>query len=160
MSTAYIETSVPSYYVARPSTNLLQAARQAVTRSWWDGGCSGLDLYTSTETTEEAGRGDREMAEARRQLLKDIPRLAINRRVGLLAAKLIARGLIPAVAGSDAIHISVASVHGLDFLVTWNFRHIANPFIRSRLGEEVEAFGVRLPVICTPEELVEDHGDH
>lgn len=159
MPTAYIETSVPSYYVARPSTNLLQAARQAATRSWWDGGCSGLDLYTSTEALDEAGRGDPQMAAARIQLMQGVPRLAINRRVGSFATRLIARGLIPATAGSDAIHISVASVHELDFLVTWNFRHIANPFIRSRLSAEAEAFGVRLPVICTPEELLTGHGN-
>jgi len=67
-----VGADVPSYYVARPSANLVQAARQAATRSWWDGGCSGLDLYTSTEALDEAGRGDSQMAAARIHLLRSL----------------------------------------------------------------------------------------
>jgi hypothetical protein len=156
MPTAYIETSVPSYYVARPSSSLIQAARQATTRSWWDGGCSGLELYTSLETLDEAGRGDKQMIEARLRLLEDIPLLQINQAAASLATQLVSKRVIPASAGSDAVHIAVASVHATDFLVTWNFRHIANPFLRDRLRREVADFGAVLPVICTPEELLQD----
>jgi hypothetical protein len=157
MATAYIETSVPSYYVARPSSRLIQAARQATTRSWWDGGCSGLDLYTSLETLDEAGRGDEQMIDARMQLLEGIPLLQINQAAASLASQLVSKRVIPASAGSDAVHIAVASVHATDFLVTWNFRHIANPFLRDRLRRAVADFGAVLPVICTPEELLQDH---
>ena len=159
MPTAYIETSVPSYYVARPSNSLVQAARQATTRSWWDGGCSGLALYTSLETLDEARRGDREMAEERLKLLEGIPLLQINEAAATLALQLVSRRVIPASAGSDAVHIAVASVHRTDFLATWNFRHIANPFIQHRLRREVADLGGVLPVICTPEELLEHEND-
>ena len=157
MATAYIETSVPSYYVARPSSSLIQAARQATTRIWWDGGCSGLDLYTSLETLDEAGRGDTQIIEARLKLLEGIPLLQLNQAAASLASELVCKRVIPASAGSDAMHIAVASAHGTDFLVTWNFQHIANPFLRDRLRREVAGFGAVLPVICTPDELLQDN---
>ena len=70
MPRAYIETTIPSYYVARTSLNLLQASRQASTRLWWDNGYSGFDLFTSLEAIEEAQEGDLEMARLRVELLQ------------------------------------------------------------------------------------------
>jgi predicted nucleic acid-binding protein len=160
MATAYIETTIPSYYVARPSNVLVQAARQTLTRTWWDGGYSGFELYTSLPTIEEAARGEEEMARARLTLIDGIPLLEVNDQADALARELIGAGVIPSSAAPDATHIAVASVHGLDFLVTWNFRHIANPFIRDRLQGRVTHFGARLPVICTPEELLQDDESH
>lgn len=154
MPSAYIETTIPSYYVARPSMSLIQASRQASTQAWWDTGCSGFDLFTCSEVIEEAGIGDPELAQRRLQLLASIPRLELNEAVGLVAETLLKNGLIPPKAASDAIHIGVASVHQIDYLITWNFKHIANPFIRSRLRRLIEESGFHLPVICTPEELI------
>lgn len=154
MPSAYIETTIPSYYVARPSGSLIQASRQASTRLWWDGGCSGFDLVTSLEAIEEAEQREPEMAAARIALLSRVRR-PITEDVGTVASELVRSGLIPSKAASDAIHISVASVHGTDFLVTWNLRHIANPYIRSRLRQAVEDLGFHLPVICSPEELLQ-----
>lgn len=111
MATAYIETTIPSYYVARPSNSLIQAARQASTREWWDGGYSGLDLFTSLETLDEAAKGDREMASTRQAMLDSIPLLHVTDGVIALAANLVSTGLVPAKAASDAIHIAIASVH-------------------------------------------------
>lgn len=156
MATAYIETTVPSYYVARPSNVLVQAARQTMTRSWWDQGCSGFKLYTSLPTIDEAAQGESVMAQARLRLLDNIALLEVNDAADALARHLIQAGVIPSSAAPDATHIAVASVHALDFLVTWNFRHIANPFIRDRLQTQVADFGAHLPVICTPEELLRD----
>ena len=141
MPSAYIETTIPSYYVARTSVNLLQASRQASTRLWWDTGCSGFDLFTSLEALDEAAEGDEEMAQMRLTLLHKARRLEITDDVGSLAARLIDGGLIPAKAASDSIHIAVASVHRMDYLVTWNFKHIANPHIRARLRHAVADFG-------------------
>lgn len=114
MPSAYIETTIPSYYVARTSLNLLQASRQASTRLWWDSGCSGFDLFTSLEAIEEAQEGDAEMARMRLELLQRATRLDITDAVGALAQRFVATGLIPDRAASDAIHIAVASVHGMD----------------------------------------------
>lgn len=159
MATAYIETTIPSYYVARPSTNLIQAARQVSTRRWWDTGCSGFELFTSQEVLDEVGRGAPPMAGARLGLIQQLGVLEVSDEVGSLVQHLISSQLVPARAASDAVHIAVASVHGMDFLVTWNFRHIANPHIQERLQVAVAAFGVHLPVICTPEELLNDEDD-
>ncbi len=159
MATAYIETTLPSYYVARPSSSLLQAARQANTRAWWDSGCSGFELFTSQETLDETARGESGMAEDRLALIRGLPVLAVSETAGELAKRLLAKGLVPLKAASDAIHIAVACAHGMDYLVTWNFKHIANPYIRERLRQAVLDFGLTLPVICTPEELLNDEND-
>ena len=159
MATAYIETTIPSYYVARPSNSLIQASRQASTREWWDGGCSGLDLFTSLETLDEAAKGDVEMANARQDLLAAVRLLPVTDEVIELAANLVSTGLVPAKAASDAMHIAVASVHRIDYLVTWNFKHIANPFSRDRLRIAVADVGFELPVMCSPDELLQNNED-
>lgn len=141
MATAYIETTVPSYYVARTSDSLLQAAKQAATRRWRDAGCSSFDLFTSLETLDESGKGDTRMASDRLALLRDIPLLPLSDKGLELARDLVASGIIPQKAASDALHIAVASTHRMEYLVTWNFKHIANPFIRDRLRSAVAAAG-------------------
>jgi len=98
-------------------------SRQASTREWWDGGCSGLDLFTSLETLDETAKGDEEMATARQGLLAAVRLLPVTDEVSALASTLVASGLVPAKAASDAMHIAVASVHGIDYLVMWNFKH-------------------------------------
>ena len=159
MSTAYIETTIPSYYTSRPARDLVQIVRQNNTKTWWDGGCSGFNLVTSQETIDEASRGDSESAGKRLELLSAIPVLEITPRVEALVRRLLERGLVPSSVASDAIHIAVASVHRIDFLVTWNFKHIANPHIRQKLREEVASFGDNLPVMCSPEELLRDEDE-
>lgn len=159
MATAYIETTIPSYYVARSSPSLFHAAKQAATREWWDGGCSGLSLYTSFETIIEAGKGDERMAEDRLRLLQGIPILPLPDQAVGLVSKLINSGIVPAKAASDAVHIAVASANGIDYLVTWNFKHIANPFIRGRLRKAVGDAGFELPIMCSPDELLQNNED-
>jgi len=160
MSSAYIETTIPSYYVARASMGVIQASRQATTRVWWDSGCSGFDIYTSSEVIDEAGVGDPQMARERIDMIASVKRLPMNEAVAVLAETLVKRGLVPTKAASDAIHIAVASVHAMDYLVTWNFKHIANPFIRERLRKLVAESGYRLPVMCNPEELLQYDEDN
>lgn len=153
MQTAYIETRIPSYYAGRLSYSLLQAAKQKLTREWWDGGCSNLEIFTSLETLDEISEGDPVVAAARVKLMEGVPVLEISGQVRSLTHSLLTKNLVPMKASSDAVHIAVAAVHGLDFLVTWNIKHIANPFIREKLQKEVIASGFQLPMICTPEEL-------
>jgi hypothetical protein len=99
------------------------------------------------------------MAEDRLALIRDLPVLDVSEAAAVLTRTLLAKGLIPVKAASDAVHIAVASAHGIDYLVTWNFKHIANPFIRNRLRQVVLEAGMLLPVICTPEELLNDETD-
>lgn len=157
MATAYIETTIPSYYVARLSNSLSHAAKQAATREWWDGGCSGLSLFTSFETIVEAGKGDERMAEERLHLLEGVPLLPLSDQAVGLVQELIDSGIVPAKAASDAVHIAVASANSIDYLVTWNFKHIANPFVRDRLRKAVGQAGLKLPIMCSPEELLQNN---
>lgn len=159
MPRAYIESSVPSFYVARPSRQLALIAKQQATKDWWDGGCSGLEIVTSLETLDEIAKGDSEKAQERLDLVSELPILAVTDDVADLAEKLVDSGIVPKKASSDAIHIAVASVHAVEFLVTWNFRHIANPFLRERIRDLVNGKGFRMPTMCSPEELLEYNED-
>jgi hypothetical protein len=113
-------------------------------------------LYTSEAVLEEAGEGDSLMADARLRLLAGIPLLDINEQVADLADELVQKGLVPATAARDAIHIAAASVHQMQFLLTWNCKHIANPHIREGIRACISRQGIELPVICTPEEFIGD----
>ena len=154
MARAYIETSIPSYYTARNSREIHQFAKQQATRDWWDGGCSGFELVTSTETLNEAKRGNPEQAAKRTELLSNLPILGVNSQVEDLTAELIDLGAVPKSVVSDAIHIAVSAVHEVEYLITWNFKHIANPTMRSKIREIVAAMGYRLPEMCSPDELL------
>lgn len=149
-------TPIMTPITARSARSLLQASRQVATQEWWDSGCSGFDLVTSTETLNESGEGDPEMAGARLALLQGIRVLPVTESAAGLARTLVASGLVPAVASPDAVHIALASVHHIDFLVTWNFKHIANPHIRERMRTAINDSGFRMPVMCSPEELLND----
>ncbi len=156
MATAYIETTIPSYYSARNARSILQASRQLATREWWDEGCSGFELVTSTETLNEAAEGDSNMAAERLILLQGIRVLPVTNEAANLARLLVATGLVPNIASPDAVHIALASVHHIDFLVTWNFKYIANPHIRERMRTKINEMGYRMPVMCSPEELLNE----
>ena len=82
-----------------------------------------------------------------------MPYLAVDDRVNRLAIKLIGPGAIPATATEDAVHLAICAVHSVPYLLTWNFRHLANATIRLKLDYLCTDAGYRLPQICTPEEL-------
>jgi hypothetical protein len=152
----FIETTIPSLYVSRPSLNLLQLARQELTRQWWDFQRQQFDLFTSQLVLDEAADGEAAKASERLQVLAGIPLLDINQPVRALADQLVSRGVLPSVASRDAVHLAAAGVHRMDFLLTWNCKHIANPFIADQLQACFSAAGVHLPVICTPEQFFTD----
>ncbi len=156
----FIETTIPSYYVARPSRDVLLFAKQERTREWWDMRRQQFDLFTSQLVLEEAGDGEAAKAAERLQLLADIRLVDLTEPVVLLAKKLISTGILPNVAGSDAFHLAAAGAHRMDFLLTWNCKHIANPFIADRLRACFSDAGVHLPVICTPEQFFPDEHKH
>jgi hypothetical protein len=87
--------------------------------------------------------------------LRGIPRLAGDRRVVGLAKDLVERGTLPGTARVDAAHVGIAAANGMEYLSTWNLRHLANASIRGKIEEAVRAAGMVPPIICTPEELME-----
>ena len=154
--TIYLETTVISYLTARPSRNLRVVAHQEITADWWTRRRTRFDLYVSRLVIDEASAGDVEAAAQRLVTLKGIPRLEFTEAASLLAAHLVAEAAIPRQAVEDALHVAVAAAHGMDYLLTWNCRHIANATMRNRIADVCAVSGFEAPVICTPEELLED----
>ncbi len=144
-----------SYLTARASEDLVLAAHQHVTREWW-AGREAFDLFVSQFVLDEASKGDSEAAARRLATLEAIPLLDVTEDATVLAAELIARGGLPQQARVDALHVAVATVHGMDYLLTWNCKHIANATLRSRIEAIIRSAGFEPPVICTPLELVEE----
>ncbi len=155
LPTVYIETSIVSYLVARPTANLLSAACQQVTAQWWEGKRHLYDLFTCELVIAEAKAGDAEAAAKRLELLRGIPELTISDDVKRLAIALIAQRALPDRAQADAIHIAVAAVHNVDYLLTWNCRHIDNPATKPAVRAVCTSEGYRCPEICTPIEMME-----
>lgn len=151
----YIESTIPSYIVARPARDILQAARQQLTRDWWELKRHGHELFTSQVVLDEITFGDQEMARLRLELVQRIPLLDLTEGVGAFAQKVLDAGVLPPQADRDAAHIALATVHQMEFLLSWNCRHIANASIQPRLRRLAESENFNLPVICTPEELME-----
>jgi len=154
--TVYIETTIPSYYVARESRNIIQVARQQLTREWWNLRRTDYELFTSQVVLEEAGDGDTQMSCDRIELLEGIPLLEIDEVVEEMALELIKRRIVPEKAARDALHIAVSAVQKMDYLLTWNCKHIANPHIQNRIRACFEEYSLDIPVICTPEEFIGD----
>ena len=154
----YIETSVISYLTARPSKTILGAAHQQLTQSWWERRFE-YDLLVSQSVWQECAAGDSDAARRRMAALGGLDVLAVTEEMIGLAEALIAQHLIPAKAIEDALHISIATLHHVDFLLTWNCRHIANPVIQEGIAEYLEQRGLFLPIICTPEELLGGQDD-
>ena len=157
--TAYVETSIISYLAARPSRDLIVAARQQITPTWWQERRPCFDLYVSQVVLDEARAGDPEAAERRMALLAPLPVLDMTPEVAELAAVLIERVPLPPRAGADAAPIAVAAYHGMDFLVTWNSTHIANAELRPRVEQVCRESGHPAPVLCTPDELMGESDD-
>ena len=150
----YIETSIVSYLTARPTNNLLAAAWQKITVDWWDMQRIRFDLYTSDVTVEEAGRGDPEAATRRLMALSGIPILPITEAVVALSKALVQGRALPSKALDDALHIAVSAVHGVDYLLTWNCRHLDNAETKPIMRSICTLHGHTSPEICTPQELM------
>ncbi len=151
--TVYIETTIPSFLTARPSNNLVIAGKQEVTRQWWEKRKEKYHLYVSQYVLDEASGGNEAAVRERLNALDGIELLEVDDEIIRLAGIIMATGLIPPKAETDAGHIAVATRHGVDFLITWNCAHIANAEFLIRLNYTVSEAGYFLPTICTPDEL-------
>jgi len=152
----YIETTIASYLVSRPSGDVRVAASQVTTIDWWEQRREAFDLFVSEFVLAEASLGDPPLADRRMEILRGIPELEATDEVRALGDALLVDGPIPTKARIDAYHIAVAAVHGIDFLLTWNCAHIANAAMRSDIEAVCRDYGFEPPVICTPQELMEE----
>ena len=152
--TVYIETSVVSYFASKPGRDLVIAGRQEITREKWPKILEFFEVYISTLVLQEAEQGDPEAAQKRLNVITNLPVLAITDEVEKLASILISEGPIPDKNPEDALHIAIATVNGIDYLLTWNFTHINNAQMKSKIISVVEKYGYSCPIICSPEELL------
>jgi hypothetical protein len=134
----YLETTIISYLTSRPSRDIITAAHQQSTQEWWDSRREKFEVFVSQIVIQEAGEGDDD---------------AIARRLD--AIENIAQIEVPEKAAADALHIAIATVQGMDYLLTWNLKHIANATIRNTIADACRQRGYEPPIICTPEELME-----
>ncbi len=150
----YLETTIASYYTARPSRDVVIAGHQTTTHDWWDNHLCRFRAFVSQIVIDEAAGGDSKAAKNRLAALKPFPLLDIRDEASSLARDLIELGPLPPKAARDALHIAIAAVHGIDFLVTWNCAHIANAEMAAKIVGVCRNHSLECPVICTPEELM------
>ncbi len=150
----YLETSIISYLAAHPSRDLVTAARQQLTHEWWARRRPAFEVCISELVVAEAAAGDPDAAARRAQLIRDLPSLSISEEAIALARNLVQSAGLPARAAVDALHISLAAFHGIDYLLTWNSTHIANAELRPKVERACRDNGYEPPVLCTPDELM------
>ncbi len=154
MESVYIETTIVSYLVARPSRDLLVATHQQITQDWWIERRQEFDCYISQIVIEEASVGDPKQVKKRIDIINAFPALEVTEAVENLTRAILAKGVLPTRAVRDAAHIAVAVVNNMDYLLTWNCRHLANAQIMRRVAGVCTEEGYDMPLICTPEELM------
>jgi hypothetical protein len=151
----YIETFVVSYLTARTSTDPIKGAWQAVTKKWWATRLDQVTACISPYVIEEVSAGDPEAAKHRIDIIRNLNTLDTNDEIEALADFLLLGRGLPAKARFDALHIACAAYHGVNVVLTWNFKHIANPVQLPVMRGLCNARGYRLPELVSPLEMME-----
>ncbi len=155
MPSVYLETTIPSYLAAHPSRDLIIAAHQQITHDWWRSALRRFDLYISEAVMDEIRAGDAEASARRLENVEGLPILAFSHDVNVLVEAYDDRLGLVGRARADLVHIAFAVAYEMDYMVTWNCRHISNGVTIRRLAEANAELGRATPVIVTPEELLE-----
>jgi len=150
----YLESSIISYIAGRPSRDVITLALQQLTLDWWTTRRQEFRLVASELVIKEVGAGDPSVARLRLALLQDIPLLDVSEEAIRLSIALVREAGLPAKAGADALHIATAACHGVEYLLTWNSKHIANAEYRPRVERSCRTAGYEPPILCTPDELM------
>ena len=155
-SKIYIETTIVSYLTAWPSRDVIVAAHQQITDEWWRTKRQFFELFASQLVLREAQAGNENMAQRRLSALEEVELLEVTEEALALAEDLLSKGPLPRKAEEDAVNIAVAVTNGMDYLITWNCKHIANARMRDKIEQVCRANGYKPVIICTPEELLEE----
>ena len=150
----YLETSIISYLTAVSGTDVVAIARQEITRDWWSKHRRNYELYVSDVVEQEASLGNPFMSASRLETIRPLTKLATSERVIELAEYLVERKAVPEKASTDALHIAIATVEEMNFLLSWNFKHIVNAQMQGKIQQVCKREGYRPVTICTPESLV------
>jgi predicted nucleic acid-binding protein len=154
--TVYVETTIPSAY-ATPREDPPSVYRRDLTRQWWEQQARLYELVTSQATLAELGAGAYEGQTEALQLVAALPLLAITDEALAIAELYVRHHLMPEPASGDALHLALASLHEIDYFLTWNIRHLANPNKVEHLAVVNRRLGLLSPVITSPEALwIED----
>ncbi|BBL76065.1 type II toxin-antitoxin system VapC family toxin [Methylomagnum ishizawai] len=152
-ASVYIESSIISYLTSRPSRDVIKAGRQAITYDWWLQSKGRYEVYISVLVEEEISGGDPAAAAKRLEAVADIPNIAITAEAEWLADALVLSKAVPDNSVRDALHIAIAATQGIDYLLTWNFKHINNAETKALIARVIENQGWLCPILCSPEEL-------
>ena len=153
--TVYIETSIISYLTARQSLDIRVAANQNTTQEWRKTRHTQFDLFISEFVAAEVSIGNPDAAQKRLAVIAELQELSVTEYVRILARLLISKVPLPPKAVVDAYHIAVATVNGIEYLLTWNCTHIANAMLRPKIEAICRTQAFKPPIICTPQELME-----
>jgi hypothetical protein len=154
MESVYLETTFISYLVARASRDVVVAGHQQTTQDWWANRRSQFECSVSQVVIDEASAGDPAEVLKRLEIIGGLPALDVTESAEALARAIMAAGILPPHAFPDAAHVAVSAVHAVDYLLTWNCKHLANAQSARRIAVVCEKLGHKMPVICTPEELM------
>lgn len=153
--TVYIESTVISYVTAKPSRDLIVAAHQQITTEWWASVRPKVDCFISPFVIQEISAGDEEAAKKRLETVGDLPVLEVNKEIQQLAQRYFDALEIAEKAKLDASHLAVAVWHEVDYLLSWNCKHIVSGRVKKMLEKINTDLNMKTPVFCTPEELME-----
>jgi hypothetical protein len=156
MESVYLETSFISYLVARPSRDVIVAGHQQTTQEWWDKRRSLFECFVSQFVIDEASDGDPSEMQKRLAIIGGLPTIEVTSDAKDLAKAIMVAGILPPKAFPDAGHVAVSAVHAVNYLLTWNCKHLANAQISRKIAVVCEKMGHKMPVICIPEELLGD----
>jgi hypothetical protein len=154
MESVYLETSFISYLVARPSRDVIIAGHQQTTQEWWDNRRSQFECCVSQVVVDEASVGDLSEVQKRLAIISALPTIEVSTDAQDLTKAIMAAGILPPHAYPDAAHVAASSVHAVNYLLTWNCKHLANAQIAGRIAIVCVKMGWKMPVVCTPEELM------
>lgn len=149
----YIEKTIIGYLTIRPPKEVSVLSKVMETKRWWAQARQRFEVFTSELTVRESSAGDPVAAGERINLLNQLPTLLSKKASVALAEHLLTKGALPAKARADAEHVAIAAVSGMDYLLTWNCRHIANAALRKLIEQVCRDRGFEPPIICTPSQL-------
>ena len=153
METVYIETTIPSYIISEQSQDIILLSRQVLTKEWWDNERKYYDLFISQIVIDEILAGNKVFAKKRLNLINRIKLLDFNTEIEELAKLYMQYFNFPEKLVRDIYHIAYSVYYNMDFLLTWNCRHLANAHFKVQIERFNSKFGLKTPEICTPEEL-------
>lgn len=156
----YLETTVPSYLVGGIANDLIAAGHIEATKRWWSDEREKYKVFVSSVVHEEINRGNPDIASERRKIIAGLASLRVTRATVQLARQLFNDLKLPDAARPDAFHLALTCQYEIDFLLTWNMKHIAGGHVRRTLENLRRATGIMIPTICTPEELLEGDEDN